>query len=70
MTSVLTPIATEQGSAPAAPLLTRPLVVVCAVNFTAMLAFYLLLTVVAPPPPPMPPRPGWAVSEPESRLVR
>ena len=46
MTSVLTPIATEQGSAAAAPLLTRPLVVVCAVNFTAMLAFYLLLTVV------------------------
>jgi predicted MFS family arabinose efflux permease len=46
MTSVLTPIATEQGSAAAAPLLTRPLVVVCAVNVTAMLAFYLLLTVV------------------------
>jgi len=46
MTSVLTPIATEQSSAAAAPLLTRPLVVVCAVNFTAMLAFYLLLTVV------------------------
>lgn len=46
MTSVLTPIATEQGSAAAAPLLTRPFVVVCAVNFTAMLAFYLLLTVV------------------------
>jgi predicted MFS family arabinose efflux permease len=46
MTSVLTPIATEQSSAAAEPLLTRPLVVVCAVNFTAMLAFYLLLTVV------------------------
>ena len=46
MTSVLTPIATDQGSAPAAPLLTRRLVVVCAVNVTAMLAFYLLLTVV------------------------
>ena len=46
MTSVLTPIAIEQGSAAAAPLLTRPLVVVCAVNVTAMLAFYLLLAVV------------------------
>ena len=46
MTSVLTPVATEQGSAAATPLLTRPLVVVCALNFTAMLAFYLLLTVV------------------------
>jgi hypothetical protein len=52
MTSVLTPIATEQDSAAAAPLLTRPLVVVCAVKFTAMLAFYLLLTVVPRPPAP------------------